>query len=107
MDTFNNNANQSVLNAVAGSGNTVQNTSLAAPAMDMSTGFGATMGGPSATPNYTNTVQGIMGQNSTPFNPYTAQTYNPNTSHAIGRDNWTSAIGLDQAAIMRNIGLGG
>lgn len=99
--------------------NAIQGTAAQTPTTTMSTGImGADMpaspnsGGLGAnpgpvTPNYMNTVQGVMGGNQ-PYNPLAQQQpYNPMIRHGIGRDSWSSNMGLDQTAILNSLGLGG
>ncbi len=103
--------NQDVLNAIQGvsaqSPDTTLSTQVASSNMPAisSSGGGAPTAPGTSTPNYMNTVQGILGGQQQ-FNPL-QQMYNPVIRHGIGKDNWASGMGLDQQSILNNIGLGG
>lgn len=97
--------NADILNAIGGVSAQPKPTTL-------STGIDGDNSGLSNSPdplqsnmNYMNTANNLMG--STAFNPYMMQMYNPMIRHGIGKDNWSSNMGLDQQAILQNIGLGG
>jgi len=102
--------NQEILNAIQGTGaqdpNTTLSTGLGGSNMPSSTGANlpSPTGVGQATPNYMNTVQKFFSPQQ--FNPL-ANNYNPMINHAIGKDNWSSRMGLDQQAILNNLGLGG
>lgn len=106
-----NTENQEILNAIQGvsaqTPDTTLSTGLASsnmPAMSGNNLASPTAAGQS-TPNYMNTMQGILGGQQQ-FNPL-QQMYSPMIRHGIGKDNWSSSMGLDQQAILNSIGLGG
>jgi hypothetical protein len=104
-------ANEDIMNAIIGTGaqspSTTLSTGIASQDMPSSTGSGlpSPTGVGQSTPNYMQTAQ-QFGQQQQPFNPL-QQMYNPMIRHGIGKDNWSSSMGLDQQAILNNLGLGG
>lgn len=106
-----NQGNQDILNAIQGvsaqSPDTTLSTGIAGSNMPAMTGGtpSSPTGPGQGTPNYMNTMQGILG-GPQQFNPL-QQMYNPMIRHGIGKDNWSSSMGLDQQSILNNIGLGG
>lgn len=102
--------NADILAAVQGTApqtpDTTLNTGLEGAGMPSSTSSGS--GAPGATnpgtPNYMNTMQNFFNPQS--YNPL-AQMHSPMIRHGIGKDNWSSNMGLDQQAILNSLGLGG
>jgi hypothetical protein len=106
------NDNQEILNAIQGVSTKEPDTTLSTgiagsnmPAVSGGGGLPAPTGAGQATPSYMNTMQGILG-GPQQFNPL-QQMYSPMIRHGIGKDNWSSSMGLDQQSILNNIGLGG
>lgn len=104
--------NQSVLNAILGTGAATPQTTFNTGIMgndgnqQQIGGQLPNMQGPlEQNPNYMSTVQGMFGQQQHPF----MGSFNfpqSRTSHAVGKDSWSSGIGLDHGTILNNIGLG-
>jgi hypothetical protein len=104
--------NEDIMNAIIGTGaqNPASTLSTGIASQDMSSSAGssglpAPTGPGQSTPNYMQTAQ-QFGQQQQPYNPL-QQMYNPMIRHGIGKDNWSSNMGLDQQAILNNLGLGG
>ena len=105
--------NQDIMNAIGGveakGPDTTLSTGLASADMPAQSSGLPSMQMPqtpgTSTPNYLNTGQQFFGGQQQ-FNPL-GQMYQPIVRHGIGKDNWTSNMGLDQQAILQNLGLGG
>lgn len=106
-----NTQSQDILNAIQGTGaqtpDTTLSTGIASSNMpaNSSGNLPSPTGAGQSTPNYMNTVSSIFG-GQTPYNPL-QQAYNPMVRHGIGKDQWSSNMGLDQHAILASLGLGG
>ena len=103
--------NQAILNAILGTGAVAPQTTLNTGIMGGTSnqqqmgGQLPNMQGPlEQNPTYMSTVQNIFGGQQ----PFAGANNFPQSrvSHAVGRDSWSSGIGLDHGSILNNIGLG-
>lgn len=100
--------NLDIMNAISGVGaQTPQSTMSTQTGIgDMSSGLPQMQGGIDSNLGYQNTIQNFGAGQQQQFNPL-QQMYNPMIRHGVGKDQWSSNMGLDQQAILQNIGLGG
>jgi len=102
--------NQAILEAILGTGAKMQPSTMGTgitgdPSYTQQTGGQLpTMGNPlDANPSFMQTIQRFFG------GPQSNSGNIPQSPirHTVGRDSWSSGMGLDHGTIMNNIGLGG